>query len=364
MSRGIPPGLSQHVGMVGPGLDVPGGMTQVHRTWMRARAMQGVQVDYIETMSELPPLRWALKNARCQARYARKLLFGWRPDLIHVHVADGTSFWRKLLYIEQAHAAGIPTVAHLHGAWMEDFHDRSAANRAAIRRMFSIVDLVMPLHGRMAERVRQWAPGPVRVEVLYNPVVCEEFTPLPQPVQQPLVLMMGVLHERKGPFDLLRAAPEILRRVPDARFVFGGNGDLDGMRRLAQELGVSEQVELLGWVAGEEKLAAFRRAAVYCLPSHFENLPVSIIEAMAMGLPVVATDVAGIPEEVVEGQTGFLVPPRRPEQLAARLSELLLDPALRARMGLAARQRALQLFDNEVVVERLVALWRSVARAR
>lgn len=356
------PGRPLHVGMVGPGLDVPGGMTQVHRTWLRARAMQGVQVDYIETMSELPPLRWALKNARCQARYVRKLLTGWRPDLVHVHVADGTSFWRKLLYIEQAHAAGIPTVAHLHGAWMEDFHDRSAANRAAIRRMFSIVDLVMPLHHRMADKVREWAPHPVRVEVLYNPVVCEEFVPLPSPVAEPVVLMMGVLHERKGPFDLLRAAPEILRRVPQARFVFGGNGDLDGMRRLAQELGVQDQVELLGWVDGESKLAAFRRAAVYCLPSHFENLPVSIIEAMAMGLPVVATDIAGIPEEVVDGQTGWLVPARQPQALAERLSVLLLDPAQRARFGTAGRIRALQLFDNEVVTTRLIHLWRSVVR--
>lgn len=352
-----------HVGMVGPGLDVPGGMTQVHRTWMRARAMQGVRVDYVETMSELPPLRWALRNLRCEARYARRLLAGWRPDLLHVHVADGTSFWRKLAYIEQARLAGIPCVAHLHGAWMEDFHDRSAANRAAIRRMFSIVQMVMPLHGRMAARVRAWAPRPVPVEVLYNPVITEEFQPVRPPPAEPVVLMMGVLHERKGPFDLLRAAARLAPEFPDLRLVFGGNGDLDAVRALAGQLGIQDRVELLGWVAGEAKLRAFQRAAVYCLPSHYENLPVSIIEAMAMGLPVVATDIAGIPEEVIDGRTGWLVPPRAPERLAERLARLLRDPEERARMGQAGRERAVQHFDNEVVVRRLLGLWARVARS-
>lgn len=352
------------IGMIGPGLDVPGGMTQVHRTWLRAEAMRGVQVDYIETMSERPPLRWLLKNIACEARYARMLAGGYRPDLFHVHVADGTSFWRKLAYIEQAHAVGVPTVAHLHGAWMEDFHDRSAANRVAIRRMFSIVDMVMPLHGRMAAKVREWAAGPVQVEVLYNPVVVSELDPLPdrsgQP-DRPTVLMLGVLDERKGPFDLAAAIPAVLERVPNALFRFGGNGDLDRMRALVQELGVADHVELLGWVAGDDKLAALRAAHVYCLPSHFENLPVSILEGMAAALPVVSTRIAGIPEEVIEGETGFLVEPRDVDALGDRLARLLEDPDLRARMGAAGRARAEACFDNEVVVQRLVSLWRRVA---
>ncbi|MCK6506978.1 glycosyltransferase family 4 protein [Myxococcota bacterium] len=353
------------VGMIGPGLDVPGGMTQVHRTWLKARAMQDVQIRYFETMSERPPLRWLVKNLACEARYAAALLRGYRPDLFHVHVADGPSFWRKLAYIEQAHLAGVPTVAHLHGAWMEDFYARNAANRAAVRRMFSTVALVMPLHGRMAAKVREWCGPDVPVEVLYNPVITEEFRPNPSgPPPPPTVLMMGVLHERKGPFDLARAIPQVLRSVPDARFAFGGNGDLDEMRRLCTELGVIDHVELLGWVDGAQKLAAFDRAWVYCLPSHFENLPVSIIEAMAAGLPVVATDIAGVPEEVLDGHTGYLVPPRDPAALADRITRLLQDGAQRAAMGQAGRARALACFDNEVVVTRLVALWRKVAARR
>ncbi len=350
--------------MIGPGLDVPGGMTQVHRTWLRADAMRDVQVDYIETMSELPPLRWVARNLACEARYARRLLRGYRPDLFHVHVADGTSFWRKLAYIEQARLAGVPTVAHLHGAWMEDFYARRRANRIAVRRMFSIVDLVMPLHGRMAQKVREWAGPDVPVEVLYNPVVVSEFDPLPDRAPRtgpPTVLVLGVVDERKGQFDLVRALPAVLQEVPDARVRLGGNGDVEGLRALAEELGVDHAVELLGWISGAPKVAALRDADVYCLPSHFENLPVSILEGMAAGLPVVSTRVAGIPEEVIDGETGLLVDARDVPALAESLVRLLRDPALRLRMGAAGRRRAEEHFDNEVVVTRLVELWRRVA---
>jgi len=350
--------------MIGPGLDVPGGMTQVHRTWLRAEALRGVEVDYIPTMGEGSRARKLWKNLVCETRYAHRLLRGYRPDLFHVHVADGPSFWRKLAYIEQARLAGVPTLAHLHGAWMEDFWERDRRNRLAVRRMFSIVDLVVPLHARMAARVREWGGPRVPVEVLYNPVVVREFDPLPDRSTQPAaptVLMMGVIDARKGPFDLAAAIPAVLQRVPTARFVFGGNGDIERLRRQVQDLGVAEHVEILGWVSGEAKLAAFRQADVYCLPSYFENLPVSIIEGMAAGLPVVATDIAGVPEEVLEGETGFMVPPGDVPALADRLARLLGDPDLRARLGAAGRARAQACFDNEVVVTRLVDLWRQVA---
>jgi glycosyltransferase involved in cell wall biosynthesis len=97
-------------------------------------------------------------------------------------------------------------------------------------------------------------------------------------------------------------------------------------------------------------------ADVFCLPSHFEGLPMSIVEAMLTGLPVVATDIRGSREQVVDGETGLLVPPATVAPLAAALARLAGDPALRAAMGEAGRARALGRFDEAQVLARTVAL--------
>jgi glycosyltransferase involved in cell wall biosynthesis len=97
-----------------------------------------------------------------------------------------------------------------------------------------------------------------------------------------------------------------------------------------------------------------RAADIFVLPSHREGMPRSIIEAMLCGLPVVATDIRGAREEVVDGRTGLLVPVARPEALAAALGRLAGDPGLRARFGKAGLERARELYVEEKVIERQI----------
>ena len=110
----------------------------------------------------------------------------------------------------------------------------------------------------------------------------------------------------------------------------------------------------LGYRADVARVLA--AADVFALPSHFEGLPMSVIEAMLTGLPVVATDTRGPREQVVDGETGLLVPPTAVEPLAQALGRLAADPALRARMGAAGRARALARFTEAAVVGRTLDL--------
>jgi len=103
---------------------------------------------------------------------------------------------------------------------------------------------------------------------------------------------------------------------------------------------------------------------VFCLPSYREGMPRTIIEAMMMGKPMVATNIRGAREEVIEGQTGVLVPTRDPDVLAQALARLLDDSVLRERMGQAGRERALALYDEQRIVETQVAKVRELARSR
>jgi len=161
----------------------------------------------------------------------------------------------------------------------------------------------------------------------------------------------------KGYPELLRAmeaTPENARLwVVGERLASDHGEDMEPhFARAAAALG--PRLQRLGYRHDVARLLA--AADVFCLPSHFEGLPMSVIEAMLTGLPVVATDIRGPREQVVAGETGLLVPPETIAPLAEALSQLATDGALRARMGEAGRARALERFDEAKIIGRTLDL--------
>jgi glycosyltransferase involved in cell wall biosynthesis len=167
-------------------------------------------------------------------------------------------------------------------------------------------------------------------------------------------------------FELLEAGARTVRETTGPsplRLVFGGEGDAQGLRRRAAELGIADRIELPGWLGPAERDAELRKAAVFCLPSHAEGLPMSMLEAMAARKPVVATNVGGIPETLRDGDNGLLVPPRDEQALARALARLLGDTALRDRLAERARATIEQQYSTEVVCGQLSAIYRELAGA-
>lgn len=166
--------------------------------------------------------------------------------------------------------------------------------------------------------------------------------------------MAARFNEQKDQHTLLRA----LARVPAGlQLDFAGSGpSLEACRALAHRLGVADRVAFLGDRHDVPDLLA--RAQGFVLSTHYEGLPLSIMEAMRAGLPVVATRVSGIPEEVLDGETGLLVPHRDVAALAGALGRLAAAPAVRQRMGEAGRQK----FLREFTIERMLAETEGVYR--
>ena len=172
-----------------------------------------------------------------------------------------------------------------------------------------------------------------------------------------VVVIVSRLVRHKGHPELLRAmeaTPEnAVLWVVGERLASDHGEDLEPhFARAAERLG--RRVVRLGYRHDVARILA--ASDVFCLPSHFEGLPMSVIEAMMTGLPVVATDTRGPREQVVDGETGFLVAPMTTEPLAEALSSLASDALLRARMGEAGRTRALDLFDEAKVIGRTMEL--------
>ena len=175
-----------------------------------------------------------------------------------------------------------------------------------------------------------------------------------------LVVTVARLHRQKGHDVLLRAMPRVLERYPRTVFVFVGEGpERESLEKLAEELGVSGSVRFVG--AQHDVSPYLRVADIFCLPSRYEALPLSIPEAYQAGLPVIACDVAGCSEIVEDGETGFLVPSESAEPLATALMKLLGDEALRRKMRVMATEYGHSpRFDPEIVHRRIEELYQQL----
>jgi glycosyltransferase involved in cell wall biosynthesis len=353
-----------HVAIIGPDLDARGGIASVARAWLEAPTLADVKMDYVGTMRDGRGPRKALGMARRQAAFVGRLARGWRPDLFHIHLSYFTSFYRKMAYFEQAKATGAAVIVHIHAPDLDEFNDARRVHGAAMRHVFSRADRTVVLSKDMAKTVRRITGDDAAIEILYNPVALDGPAPIRPPTDHPTALFLGEIGQRKGTWDLVEAIPAVLEQVPHARFRIGGNGDVDRLNARVAELGLQHAVTVLGWVTGADKQRELIDADLLVLPSYQEGLPMSILEAMGVGLPVVSTPIAGIPEAVIDGRTGLLVPPGNTQELAAALSRLLSTPDLRADMGAAARARAQDVFALDVVTAQLRDLWAAVLATR
>lgn len=345
--------------MLGPSMAYPGGMTEVVRAYAAQGIFEAWPVSYVSTYNGrgiFTQLRSWLP-ALCRVLL---LLVQGRVALLHVHSAAYGSFWRKSALCALACAFRVPYLLHLHDGRFAVFYQRGCHGfaKAWVRAVLRKAARVVVLTERWRDEVRNIEPT-ARIAIIGNPVAVSI---LVRPSQRPAcsVLFLGWLHRDKGVLDLMHAIPHVLRSVPEATFVLAGSGDVDSMTRLARSLRIEHAVHWPGWVDGAEKDNLLRKADVFVLPSYYEGLPLGVLEAMACGVPVVATSVGGIPDVIEDRINGLLVDPGKPEALARAIVTLLKDDALRARLREAAHRDVRKRFSAETVVEDLESLYREL----
>ena len=171
-----------------------------------------------------------------------------------------------------------------------------------------------------------------------------------------LIASVGMLHRYKGFAFLIQALPALLQKFPDAQVAIAGTGPQEmELRRMAARAGVSASIHWLGFCGNVRTL--LEAADVYVQPSLVEACPMALLEAGAMGLPVVASAVGGVPEVILDGETGLLVPRMEPAPLASALQTLLSNAEMRAELGAAGRVRVYQNFTRERMVAETLAVY-------
>ena len=230
--------------------------------------------------------------------------------------------------------------------------------------------------GDLMQRVIRLGVAPERVEVIPYGVATNLYTPDARAAvkirseigigeDQPIVMVMGRLVYKKGFEYFLRAIPDVLRIFPEARFVVAGDGDLrEDLIKLAQSLGVEKQVLFVGHVPWEQTPVYLAAADAVVVPSiqddagNVDGLPNVLLESLAAGRVVIATRVAGIPEVIRNGENGILVSQRDTRALADAICTVLNDDVLRNRLGMEARNTAVQKLSWVRIGERVAAILR------
>jgi glycosyltransferase involved in cell wall biosynthesis len=273
-------------------------------------------------------------KAGCLTRLAAWSQRRGRRTLFTPH---GWSFWAATGFEARAYLALERLAAH----WCRILVTVSEAERAA------------GLDGRVGR--------PEQYRVVLNGVDLEPYSGKPRP-ERGVIVFVGRLREPKRA-DLAVRALAILRRTrPEARLDLVGDGPLRAeLEALAEREGVREAVRFVGTSHDVPEL--LKRACCLLLASEYEGCPLTVLEAMAAGVPVVASAVGGIPELVVPGETGYLVPAGDPEPFASALEQILADPARALELGAAGRRRAEALFTRERMVEDTETLYDEVATA-
>ncbi len=357
-----------HLFVIGPVPPPYGGVGATVKTMLESELGEQFRITVVDTSKK--DAREIVSDSRIYLRDGVYLLrtaieLGWklarqRPDLAFLTPVADHSLLREALFVRMARLAGAGVVCQFHARYEGEFFITGARwARRLLGRLLGPADRILLLSDGLR---RYFAPDFTddKTGVLGNFIDTTGYRtqPLPRPARTGCtIFFLGRLSEQKGVWDLLQVIEPILAAAPDTRFVFGGVAEFAEVEREITEFitahDLARQITLLGTVTGEAKLRAFAEADIFCLPSHLENQPIVLVEAMTAGLPVVSTRVGTIPEMIEEGEHGLLVNPRDRQGLAAALLRLLGDAELRQTMGNNGRQRALGEFDRRVAVARL-----------
>ena len=290
-----------------------------------------------------------------------------RYHIVHTHTSKAGFLGRIAAWL-----CGVPVVIHSpHGTILDGYFSPVRT------RFYAFLErLTAPLSHRIicltAREIDQYLCAHIgkrrQYTYIYNGIDLQSFTPVQReetrrafqiPDRAIACITIGRLVPVKGQADLLRAFQIVLKTHPDLYLLIVGEGELrTELESLSQALGMADRVIFTGWRTDIPALLS--AADIFVLPSHNEGLGLVLIEAMACRLPAIATDVGGVPDVVIHGQTGLLVPVKAPEALAEAIAHLSSRPDLRHKMGQAGYRRALDHFSIQTTARKTETLYREL----
>ena len=339
--------------MIGPDRSVHGGISGVVNNLYEAGLDKEISLTYIGTMKDGSKLK---KLFVAVISYMRFCLSLSKNDIVHVHVASDNSYRRKSFFIKRAKKCGKKILIHQHGGeWEEYYSNLSQSAKEKVRSTFELADHFMTVsesHKRFFEN----RVGLKNVEVYPNTVSVPDYKD--RAFNSHRLLFMGRICREKGIEELIDAVTSLRGKFKDLELVLAGIWEDRDLKMKAGSHG--EFIKYAGWVTGEDKKNLMDNTDIFVLPSYFEGLPVTVLETMAAGMCVVASDVGGIPMIIKDNETGMLIRAKDKDSLRDALERLLSDKGMMHRLSRSGYEFVKDNFNIKDTVSGLVRIYKGM----
>lgn len=315
---------------VGPSSEAKGGIATVIKNFKKYSKFNDITLEYYESWKE------GGRGFRFYNSIISLFKFIFvnnsgdkKIDILHLHVAQKGSFFRKSLYAVIAKKKNIKVIMHMHASQFDVFFEESNnLLKKIIINVFNHVDLIIALDKSWEKFYSELSI--TRVEVLNNAVK----TPsnFDYNTMSHKVIALGRLGKRKGTYDILKIAKDIQRVNPNIVFELYGDGEIEEVQRLIEAEDITN-CKIGGWIDSSNKEKIFSDAALHILPSYHEGMPMAILETMSYGIPNISTNVGGISEVVKSDFNGVLIEAGDTGTLKDKILDLMKNPAKRSEMS-------------------------------
>lgn len=329
---------------------VKGGIAAVVSGYYGSKLEQDYDMIYVESYKDGGKLTKLFKGICGYFHFAKVLLVD-RPDIVHMHSSFGPSFYRSLPFIYMSSWAKKPMIDHIHGSDFDKLYtNASERKKKLVRKAWGKCNRFIVLSESWKERFSEVIPNE-KMTVIENYSIVKDGINRSQCHNQ--VLFLGAINQMKGCYDMVDVIKRVAEVVPDIKMVVAGAGEIEQVKSKAIAEGVAEHFAFPGWVRGEQKEKLLKESDVFFLPSYTEGMPMSVLDAMGYGLPIVASNVGGIPRIVHEGENGFMREPGDTAGFAEAIIQIMTSDAMRINMGKQSMEIVKERYSLEKHIELL-----------
>lgn len=345
--------------MIVPSFTAKGGIASVVSGYRNSELEKQYNIRYIETYTDKNKVCKVLKAISAYLKFLLYLIF-WKPDLVHIHSSFNGSFYRKLPFIYLSSWWHKPVVNHVHGSAVDELYvNAGEKKKRLVENVFNKCDKLIVLSDEWKQVFEQFINSN-KIVVIENYSILHDENRNKKDSRQIKILFLGFLSKAKGCYDIPLIVKNVVEEFSNVEFILAGDGnpvEVSHIKSLIELNHLQKYISLPGWIRDEKKEKALSEADIFMLPSYGEAMPMSILEAMGYGLPVISSNVGGIPQLIQQNVNGMMCDPGDIEGFTGALKTLLKDKDLMKTMGNNSLKIIEQRYSLDLHIQKISDLY-------